>query len=198
MSHLNQSKTLESLSNVNITNAINNDILQYDSTTNTWKNKILTGGVSNLNDLTDVTLTSPTNNQILQYNGSQWVNSIDIISNNSWVPTLSNLVNLANTPTITAAQFTKIGNMVNGVFYLDNVNVVLLSTPTSYDFDLPFSAISATINQYIGITVTISTTIASSVTKVTCISNTHAQHIFSSTVSTGPFSFSVPFSYIAQ
>mgnify|MGYP007123490418 CR=1 FL=1 len=111
---------------------------------------------------------------------------------------MTNLVNLDNTPTITASQFTKIENLVNGVLYLDNVNLVLLSTPTSYDFDLPFPAISAAINQYIGLTVTSSTTIGSSVSKVTCISSTHAQHIFSNALFTELFSFLVSFSYIAQ
>ena len=151
-----------------------------------------------LNDLKTVNINNPQNNEILKYDGSQWVNSNEIISDPLWVPTLTNLVNLDNTPTITASQFTKVGNLVNGVFYLDNVNLVLLSTPTSYDFDLPFPAISSAINQYIGLTVTSSTTIGSTVSKVTCISSTHAQHIFSNASSTGPFSFSVPFSYITQ
>ena len=148
--------------------------------------------------LSNVSISNPTNNDILQYDGTKWVNNNSIISNGSWVPTLTNLVNLANMPTITGASFTKIGNMVNGIIYLDNVNLVLLSTPTSYDFDLPFSATSAVINQYVGYTVTSSTTIGSTVSKITSISNTHAQHIFSNAFSTGPFAFSVPFSYIAQ
>ena len=90
MSHLNQSKTLESLSNVNITNAINNDILQYDSTSLTWKNKPPSASITSLNDLSDVTINSPINNQILQYNGSTWVNTASV------TPTYTNTTNRFN------------------------------------------------------------------------------------------------------
>ena len=71
MSVLNQLNTIESLSNVNISNPTNNNILQYNSTSKTWQNQTLPSGSSTLASLTDVTLSSPTNNQVLMYDGTK-------------------------------------------------------------------------------------------------------------------------------
>ena len=75
MSVLNQLNTIESLSNVNISNPTNNDILQYNSILKTWQNQTLSTGSSTLASLTDVTLSSPTNNQVLMYDGTKWINN---------------------------------------------------------------------------------------------------------------------------
>ena len=75
MSILNNGTNLESLSNVNITNINNDDILSYNSAIKTWKNNALNISSASLNDLNDITITIPTSKQVFTYNDTQWVNS---------------------------------------------------------------------------------------------------------------------------
>ena len=63
-------RTLNLLSDVNITSLTNKDLLIYNSTTSDFENATL--GVTDLND---VTVTSPVEGQLLTYSGGTWVNS---------------------------------------------------------------------------------------------------------------------------
>jgi hypothetical protein len=68
MSILNQGKTLESLSNVNISDINNDDILFYNASDKTWENKAISISGQSIDDLSDVTTTTPSNGDMLQFN----------------------------------------------------------------------------------------------------------------------------------
>jgi hypothetical protein len=63
---------LDSLSDVVISSASNNQFLRYNGSA--WINSAVVE-IVNINDLADVTLTSAATNQVLLYNGSAWVNT---------------------------------------------------------------------------------------------------------------------------
>jgi hypothetical protein len=63
---------LDSLSDVVISSASNNQFLRYNGSA--WINSAVVE-IVNINDLADVTLTSAVANQVLLYNGSAWVNT---------------------------------------------------------------------------------------------------------------------------
>ena len=70
---------ISQLSDVNINNVQNGEVIKWNSTTSRWENGTVSGGggASALDDLTDVTITTPTTGQVLKYNGSAWVNDTD-------------------------------------------------------------------------------------------------------------------------
>ena len=63
------------LSDVTVSNLLNSQILQYNSTSGKWENQTISVS-SSLAGLTDVTITNPANGQVLQYNTSnaRWEN----------------------------------------------------------------------------------------------------------------------------
>jgi len=63
---------LDSLTDVVISGAANNQVLQYNGSN--WVNQTLTT-TSDLDSLTDVVISSPANNQTVLYNGTNWINS---------------------------------------------------------------------------------------------------------------------------
>ena len=67
---------LENLSDVDINDLADNQILKYDSISSKWINTN-NEAVTTLANLTDTTITSPTHGEILKYNGTtnKWVNS---------------------------------------------------------------------------------------------------------------------------
>lgn len=64
--------TLDNLSDVVISTATPNQILQFVG--GNWTNQTL-AEISNLNDLSDVVISDPQEFQLLEYNGTSWVNS---------------------------------------------------------------------------------------------------------------------------
>lgn len=74
---------LDELSDVEITNPTDKQVLKYDGTQNKWINDIDASGISELEQLDDVNISSPSNNQILKYNASQqkWINGTNSINN---------------------------------------------------------------------------------------------------------------------
>lgn len=71
------STTLSGLTDVAVASATNNQVLKYNSATQTWVNANESGGgATDLDDLTDVEITSPTNGDVLVYNSttSKWEN----------------------------------------------------------------------------------------------------------------------------
>ena len=70
------SASIANLSDTDIQNLTDGQILKYDANSDKWVNDDESGGSSTLGGLTDVTLTTPTNNQILKYDSvnDEWVN----------------------------------------------------------------------------------------------------------------------------
>ena len=87
---------LDELSDVEITNPTDKQVLKYDGTQNKWINDIDASGISELEQLDDVNISSPSNNQILQYNSTtqKWENGDSgesiINSNNTVISFLGN------------------------------------------------------------------------------------------------------------
>ena len=69
--------SIDTLTDVDLTNLVNGQILKYNSTSQKWENANESGGVSTLDGLTDVDLTSPTDGQILKYDATnqEWINA---------------------------------------------------------------------------------------------------------------------------
>jgi len=69
---------INDLSDVTVSNLLNSQILQYNSTSGRWENQTISVS-SSLAGLTDVTLTNPANGQVIKYNTStaQWENAAD-------------------------------------------------------------------------------------------------------------------------
>lgn len=70
------SSTLAGLTDVDLTNPTDGQILVYDAETQKWVNGNGSGGSSTLSGLTDVDLTSPADGQVLVYDATsqKWVN----------------------------------------------------------------------------------------------------------------------------
>ena len=70
------SASIANLSDTDIQNLTDGQILKYDSNSGKWVNDDETGGASSLDDLTNVNITTPTNNQVLKYDSvnDEWVN----------------------------------------------------------------------------------------------------------------------------
>ena len=69
------SAAVSTLTDVDLTNLSNGQILKYNTSTNKWENANESGGGSStLAGLSDVTLTSIVDGQILQYSNGDWVN----------------------------------------------------------------------------------------------------------------------------
>lgn len=68
--------SIASLSDTNIQDLTDGQILKYDADSGDWINANESGGSSTLGGLTDVTITTPTNGQILKYDAAndEWVN----------------------------------------------------------------------------------------------------------------------------
>lgn len=67
---------LSDISDINVTNRINNSSIRWDVTTNKWVMfQASTGLDVQLANLTDVVLNTPTDGQVLQYNGISWGNA---------------------------------------------------------------------------------------------------------------------------
>lgn len=69
-------KAIEDLTNVNISNVSNGQVLVYDSTSQKWKNTTISTTLAGLND-TDIS--NPTDGQVLKYDSveQKWVNEDD-------------------------------------------------------------------------------------------------------------------------
>lgn len=67
---------LTQLSDVNISNPTNNQVLQYDSTSEKWINNTSPAGAAELSELSDVTINNPSAGNALIYGGSsgKWYN----------------------------------------------------------------------------------------------------------------------------
>ena len=94
--------TLGELSDVEIAGVTNDQILSYDSASNTWVPATDAGGVTTLEALTDVIISNPEDGEFLKYDGGEWVN--DNVSKAD--VGLSNVDNTtdANKPVSTAGQ----------------------------------------------------------------------------------------------
>ena len=70
------SASIANLSDTDIQNLTDGQILKYDSNSGKWVNDDETGGASSLDDLTNVNITTPTNNQVLKYDSvnDEWLN----------------------------------------------------------------------------------------------------------------------------
>lgn len=75
---LDQEKALGDLTNVNITNVADGQLLAYDNTSGKWININSAAGIDNLSDIDDVTISNPINSQVLKYvvtnEGNYWTN----------------------------------------------------------------------------------------------------------------------------
>ena len=80
---------IDFLHNVDITSPTDNQILVFDSSTQTWKNEDNAGGggggADELNDLTDVTVSAPSSGELLIFNSNTnlWENSSPTLNTNS-------------------------------------------------------------------------------------------------------------------
>jgi hypothetical protein len=61
------SADIDDLDNVDISSVADNQILQYDDATSTWKNEDLSASSADIDDLDNVTISEVADNQILQY-----------------------------------------------------------------------------------------------------------------------------------
>jgi hypothetical protein len=68
------SAALNDLTDVTITTPADGAVLLYSTTTGSWYDDTIAGGVSNINDLGDVTIAGASTGQVLKYNGTGWVN----------------------------------------------------------------------------------------------------------------------------
>ena len=94
---------LNELSNVNITNPSDNQILQWNGTN--WENVTASSGNPiALNDLTDVTITTPTTSNVLYFDGTDWLNQQLNFTDLSGTFTLNDLSDV----TITAAAINEV------------------------------------------------------------------------------------------
>jgi len=85
---------ISDLSDVDLNNLSNGQVIKYNSTTQKWENANESGGgggASSLAALNDVAISSPTNNQLLKYNStsSKWENSTQMMTilsygNSTW------------------------------------------------------------------------------------------------------------------
>ena len=66
--------SINEFQDVTITGVLDDQILQYNSSTGQWENVTASFGASNLDGLSDVVISSPSEFQILEYNGTSWVN----------------------------------------------------------------------------------------------------------------------------
>jgi len=72
------SESINTLSNVNASDAVNGQVLKYNASTGNWEAENDAGMTAvALTDISDVTITLPTTGQVLKYNGASWVNDTD-------------------------------------------------------------------------------------------------------------------------
>ena len=94
------SSSIDTLTDVNLTNLSNGQILKYNSTSQEWENANESGGggSSALSDLTDVTVTSPSDGQVLTYDNTsgKWVNDTPTASSSISTLTDVNLTSLSD------------------------------------------------------------------------------------------------------
>lgn len=99
------------LTDVTITDVQDDDILQYNASTEKWMNVPLSAGASSIATLTDVSLTDLADNDILQYNSSteKWENVQISVS--------STLADLTDVTITAAAKFDHLEH--NGTDWVD-------------------------------------------------------------------------------
>ena len=75
-SDLTDPTALRNMSDVDVEDVQNGQVLKWNSTTEKWENGTGGGGVSSLDDLSDVEIDTPSNGQVLRYNtlDSEWQN----------------------------------------------------------------------------------------------------------------------------
>lgn len=107
---------ISQLTDVELTNIQDGEILKYDSASSKFINATDAGGVSTLVDLTDTTITTPTDGQVLKYNStsSKWINAEDSEGQIIQVATMP-----ANPEQDRIVQYigTTNANYTNGYFY---------------------------------------------------------------------------------
>jgi hypothetical protein len=71
------SASVDTLTDVTLTNLADGEVLKYNATSQKWENSASGGGSSTLEDLTDVEITSPTQGQNLTYDAvnNKWINT---------------------------------------------------------------------------------------------------------------------------
>ena len=107
---------LNSLTDTTISSPLNNQTLQYNSTTSQWENVSIVSGSVDLAGLTDVNIVSPTSTQFLRYNGTQWANS-----NVYLVDTYDSLTDVV----ISSVQNKQVVSYSSGLGYWQNVSLSL-------------------------------------------------------------------------
>ena len=71
------SVSLDSLTDTEIQNPANGQVLAYDASEQKWKNSDEVQGVTSLQALTDTDIQNPASGQVLMYNGTEWENSAE-------------------------------------------------------------------------------------------------------------------------
>ena len=128
--------TLSSISDVDISNVSDGQVLKYDSASSKWKNGTGGGGgASSLNDLSDVSISSASNGQVLSYSNNQWVNySLSIPVNTSDLNNdsgfITNTVNNLTNYYLKSETYTKteVDNLISAIVTLDIEVVQTLPT----------------------------------------------------------------------
>ncbi len=131
------SASISNLSDTDIQNLTDGQILKYDSNSGKWVNDDETGGASSLNDLTNVNITTPTNNQVLKYDSvnDEWING-DAPSGGSGGSTVTITTSepslYGQAVTITDGQDTYTGTFSNlGVCEIQGVEITGTATVSS-------------------------------------------------------------------
>jgi len=83
-SDLTDPTALRNMSDVDVEDVQNGQVLKWNATTEKWENGTGGGGSSSLNDLSDVEIDTPSNGQVLKYNAldSEWQN-ITLVSDST-------------------------------------------------------------------------------------------------------------------
>ena len=123
--------TLGELSDVEIAGVTDNQVLSYDSATNTWVPATDAGGAEDLNDLTDVIISAPESGEFFRYDGGEWVNDTAVKGDVG----LGNVDNTsdANKPVSTATQtaLDLKANITSVPTELDDLDdIQIIGTPT--------------------------------------------------------------------
>lgn len=114
-------RNIPELTDVELTNLANGEVLQYNSSSNKWENQtIVIGGVDSISTLTDTNITTPiTNGSSLVYN----------TSNSKWENTL-----LQDIDTLNNLSDTNISSIANEDFLLyDSTSSKWINTPSNID-----------------------------------------------------------------
>ena len=130
-SDLTDPTALRNMSDVDVEDVQNGQVLKWNATTEKWENGTGGGGVSSLDDLSDVEIDTPSNGQVLRYNtlDSEWQN-ITLINDSTTSGSTVWSSNKTNT---------EIATVASSVATKEDAPTILTSTLSAGSTSLTFS-----------------------------------------------------------